>query len=505
MIILSLVERSLAGMRRAILSVPEKAGAVEVRLDALPEAGRGALAGLFRNAPRPLVAACRRRVDGGFFRGSETTRVQALWEAIRAGATYVDVEHGSPAAALAREVGGAQGVGVILSHHDRAGMPRDPQRLYRRMASTPGARAVKIVGTARRPADLLRARDLLRDLAGADPPVISFCMGVAGVLSRVMALQWGSWATYASAGPDLEAAPGQLSLADLIGMYRVEEIDEETRLTGLLGRPLGHSLSPAIHNAAYRADELNFRYVPIEVPTPAGLGDLREVARRLGMRGFSVTTPYKLAVLRHLDCVEPLATRIGAVNTIVCDGERLVGLNTDASGGFSALRERLAQEGLSPAGLTMAVVGSGGAARALAHAASAAGASVIVASRSAVPGRRLAREVGGRRVPMAGLARQRYDVLIHCTPLGMQGSDASRLSLPSSALKGRLIYDVVYRPESTALLLKARRKGLATLGGLEMLVRQAAEQYALFTGRDAPLEAMREAARMGLEAAPRLR
>ena len=147
----------------------------------------------------------------------------------------------------------------------------------------------------------------------------------------------------------------------------------------------------------------------------------------------------------------------------------------------------------------MAIVGSGGSARALAHAASWAGAHVIVASRRVAPGRGLARAVGGRHVMLSKLSRERYDVLINCTPLGMSGGAAANASLPDAAIKGRLVYDVIYRPRETALLRKAQQRGIPTLGGLEMLVRQAADQYVLFTGRDAPLDAMRDAARMALE------
>lgn len=490
MIILSLVERDVAEMRREILSAPEKAGAVEVRLDTM---GRVDPTLLFEGAPRPLIATCRRKSDGGFFTGSERARRDVLWAAVRGGASYVDVEHGTTVEDLAADLSSSPGVGVILSHHDMDGMPRDLDGLYRRMARTKGIKVVKIVGTARTPADVIKVRDFLQRHRRASPPIASFCRGVAGVMSRIMALEWGSWATYASAGFGREAAPGQTSLPDLVGMYRIEDLDRDTRFAAVIGSPLGHTLSPAIHNAAYHTDGLNFRYVPMEIPAKRALRDLRRIAQELKVRGFSVTAPYKIPVMEHLDVIEPLAQRIGAVNTIVCDGKKLFGFNTDASGGLAAMEEALAAMDRTVHGLRVAIVGAGGSARAMAHAAARAGASVVVASRTTAPGRALAKAVGGRHVALSHLSRETYDVLINCTPVGM-GKEICPVT--PAAIKGILVYDVIYTPETTALQRMARDRGIATLSGLEMLVRQAAEQYTLFTGRAAPVDVMREAARL---------
>ena len=232
---------------------------------------------------------------------------------------------------------------------------------------------------------------------------------------------------------------------------------------------------------------------------------MKLMVKKLRIRGLAVTSPYKITVMKHLDIVEPLAKRIGAVNTVIFNGRRLLGLNTDATAGFSALDEALSGLDVSVGDVTVAVVGSGGAARALAHAVCWAGSNIIIASRSKTRGERLARSVGARHVPLGRLSRQRYDVLINCTPLGMMGTEKESTSLPDAAIKGMLVYDVVYRPEATTLLRKARKRGIATLGGLEMLIRQAAEQFTLFTGRDAPRDAMRTAARLELAGSRKVR
>ena len=494
MIILSLVERDLAAMRRAILSAPEKADAVEVRLDAVPGADPALL---FEGAPRPILATCRRKADGGFWSGSEKKREEILWSAARGGATWIDIELDAVKGSLSSLVG-APGIGIIVSHHDTRGLPRDPDRLFARMSRISGIKAVKIVGTARGPADVVIIRNLLARYQRSSPPLIAFLMGMPGIMSRVLAHEWGSWATYTSSGEGREAAPGQVSLPDLVGVYRVEEIDDETRFTGVIGSPLGHTLSPVMHNAAYHADGLNFRYLPLQIDRKADLKDLPRMTRELRIRGLSVTAPWKIDVMKHLHVIEPMAARIGAVNTIVSDGRRLIGFNTDASGGLEALRGALARLRMSPQGATIAVVGAGGAARALAHACASAGARVIVASRDPRPGRRLAAAVRGRHVPLGRLSRESYDVLVNCTPVG---TGKAALPVTEAAIKGRLVYDVVYSPEATPLLVRARERGIATLGGLEMLVLQAAEQHTLFTGRTPPIDVMRQAARQALAVA----
>ena len=213
------------------------------------------------------------------------------------------------------------------------------------------------------------------------------------------------------------------------------------KIYGIVGHPVEHSLSPAMHNAAFRAQMLNFRYLPLDTPAARGLADLKRLTRGAKFRGFSVTAPWKIAIMKHLDAVEPLARSIGAVNTVLSDGKRLLGFNTDASGGMEALREKLESLGRTPRGLRAAVVGAGGAARAMAHAAVRSGMEVLVSSRRPMPGRALARSVRGRWVPLPKLSRETYEILIHCTPVGTVGkgrAGAKGIMVPPAAIKGLL-------------------------------------------------------------------
>ncbi|HZE88107.1 MAG TPA: type I 3-dehydroquinate dehydratase, partial [Verrucomicrobiae bacterium] len=382
------------------------------------------------------------------------------------------------------------------SHHDARRTPAAAilRALYRRMARVAGVAVVKIVTTARDPLDIVTIRDLLAGAASGTTPLAALAMGDLGVASRILAPSWGSWATYVAMRDGAESAPGQLTLAEALATYRIEEIDGDTRFAGITGHPVSHSLSPAMHNAAYAEHRINFRYLPFAAPK---VEHIPELIRKLRLRGLSVTAPHKIAIVKKMHRLDPAARRLGAVNTIVNDGKRLFGFNTDADGLMNPLRLRMA-----PAGTTVAIVGAGGSARALAVALKEGGAQVLIASRRERPGRDLARATGARYVDLKRLARESYDILINATPAGM---DRRGMPVSAAAVKGRLVAELVYRPPVTPLLRLARARGLETIAGLDVLLSQGIEQYALFTGRSGPVETMRQAlagalARAGEEA-----
>ncbi|MBI3447487.1 MAG: type I 3-dehydroquinate dehydratase [Acidobacteria bacterium] len=481
MIILSISERDPGEVRRLLASPPEGVDAVEVRLDLLKAREPS---GWFPGpavSPRPVIATCRRRADGGEFAGGEKGRREALLAAARAGVAYVDVEHGS---ALEGSIGDLAPAKIILSHHDRRRTQAAASlaALYRRMARVPGVAVVKIVTTAADPLDVVTIRDLLARAAAGKTPLAAFAMGELGVASRILAPSWGSWATYVALRDGRASAPGQLTLAEALGTYRVEEIDGETRLAGITGYPVSHSLSPAMHNAAYAEHKLNFRYLPFASPKADAIPKL---IRKLRLRGLSVTAPHKIAIVKKMQRLDPAARRLGAVNTIVNDGKRLFGFNTDADGLMNPLRLRI-----DPSGMTVAIVGAGGSARALAVALREGGAEVLIASRRERPGREMARATGARYVELKRLARASYDILINATPAGM---DRRGMPVGAAAVKGQLVAELVYRPPLTPLLTLARARGIQTISGLDVLLSQGIEQYALFTGLSGPVETMRGA------------
>lgn len=264
---------------------------------------------------------------------------------------------------------------------------------------------------------------------------------------------------------------------------------------GIIGHPVAHSLSPAIQGAALRAAAVDATYDRWDTP-PDHLSARITALREPDCLGANVTIPHKQAVLPLLDEVSPLAAEIGAVNTIVNDGGRLTGHNTDGGGFVAALQEA----GFAPRGKSFLLVGAGGAARGIAFALREAGADrLAISNRTAARAEALVGAVGAEAVPFDAPPAP-YDCVVNCTSAGMHGSGAENALPcdPVAAAPATLIVDIVYAPEETPLLRAAREAGLPVLGGLPMLIHQGALAFELWTGRPAPLEAMREAARAAL-------
>jgi shikimate dehydrogenase len=262
-------------------------------------------------------------------------------------------------------------------------------------------------------------------------------------------------------------------------------IDARTRLFGVIGAPVAHSLGPAMHNAALRAMGYPAVYMAFHVTDPAGA---ITGMRSLGIGGLSVTIPHKVAVMDHLDEMDDAARRIGAVNTVVHRDGRLIGFNTDCFGAVAALKE---QTGL--AGKTVALVGAGGAARAVGFGLIAEGARVALVNRGAERGRSLARALNADYYPLAQAGQAGAEILINTTSVGMT-PDTDRSPVPARALKaGMVVMDIVYNPLETRLLADAREAGCTTIDGVAMFVYQGARQLELWTGQAPPVAVMRQA------------
>jgi shikimate dehydrogenase len=263
-------------------------------------------------------------------------------------------------------------------------------------------------------------------------------------------------------------------------------LDAHTVLYGVLGSPVRHSLSPAIHNAAFEATGVNGVYLAFETTDlPGSLAG----AKALSFGGLSVTLPFKSAVIPLLDQLDPLAGRIGAVNTIRNEGGKLIGYNTDGPGALKAL-----EPVTDVSGKRCLLVGAGGAARAIGYALSRRGVEIVVANRSAERGKPLAAFLGGRCIPLAEANRIEADLLIQTTSVGMFPI-TDQVPVSSEALReGMVVMDVVYNPLKTRLLRLAEERGCMTVNGLDMFIYQGAEQFRLWTGLEPPVEIMREAA-----------
>jgi 3-dehydroquinate dehydratase/shikimate dehydrogenase len=407
------------------------------------------------------------------FDGTETAREARLREALELGAAYVDVEWDAAFAdGFIAQFPGR----VVLSRHDFSGMPVDLPGLVRAMAARrPGV--VKIAVTPTRLTDQLALPEAAS--AAGDVPVVLIAMGAAGLASRILAQRVGSCWTYGGAA----VAPGQVTPDLMRARYRVGRHTPATRIFGVAGRPISHSWSPTLHNAALQALGIDGVYLPFEA---RDMDDLLGAAAAFGVQGLSITAPFKLEALARATRADALATRLGAANTLTRAGDGWVASNTDVEGFLHPLRARLPLRGAR-----VAVLGGGGAARAVVAGLHAEGARVTVHARRREQA--LALEPLGAAVGEWPPVRGSWDLLVNTTPVGT-APDVEATPIDASVLAGgRLVYDLVYNPGRTRLLRDAEAAGCATLGGLEMLIAQAAVQVATWLSVDPPIDAMRTA------------
>lgn len=445
---------------------------VELRIDSAQDPSvAGALAG----RRRPVIVTCRPTWEGGQFAGSEEDRRRLLTEAYTLGAEYVDVEWAARFDDLVNRGGGRR---IVLSAHDFETVPSDLAARVQAMRST-GAEVVKVAVKTTRLSDCVPLFDL-GSKNGRQGPVVLIGMGEHGLATRALAARFGSAWTYAGA----DAAVGQVSVASLLNDYHFRAVTDSTGVYGLVGRPVSHSVSPAMHNAAFRAARVDAVYLPFPA---ADADDFVTFARALGLKGASVTTPYKVALYDRIDEADAVSRRIGAINTIrIVDGGWLGG-NTDASGFLEPLRGRVALSGLRAA-----VLGAGGGSRAISVALASSGADVSVHAREAARAEDVAMLVAGRVGPWPPEPGS-WDLLVNCTPIGMHPR-VKESPIAADMLTGRYVYDLVYNPPVTRLLRDASEAGCQTFGGLEMLVAQAQEQFQWWTESRPPSGVMREAA-----------
>jgi 3-dehydroquinate dehydratase/shikimate dehydrogenase len=456
-----------------------RADLVEIRLDTIRDLR---LDRVLAAKGRPKLLTVRSRGQGGALAGEDR---EALLRRVAASrAEWMDIEPQDLDGPATRRSGRPR---RILSWHDINGTPLDLDGRLRTLLGARGADLVKIVTFAEVAGDNLRLRDLLRGAPRGR--VIAFAMGPKGAPSRILAAKWGSAGLYAPRRGAPASAPGQVPIEDLEDVYRWREIGPATGILGVLGSPVAASLSPAMHNAAFAALGLDLVYLPFEAST---LAEFLPVFSELRLRGLSVTHPFKEAILPHLDVIDPVARGCGAANTVVKVWNRLEGHNTDVEAALSPLRGWLPL-----AGARVAVIGAGGAARALIEGLVREGARVTIFVRSPGRARALVRATGVRHRPLARLKAFPCDLVVNATPVGMAAADGAvepgRTPVPATWLRARRLYDLVYNPAETPLMHRARARGIEAHGGLEMFIAQGAEQFRLFTGRPAPVDVMRRA------------
>ncbi len=443
------------------------------------------------------IGTCRRADNGGKFKGSLASQLDVLAKAAASGCQILDIELESAAKSKPDAVAKlrSRAAGLIVSFHDfRA--TRNLEQTLEKMLKIP-ADFYKVVSTATTLADNVTMMKFLQTESDRHA-LIGLCMGEQGIISRVLSVRAGSVFTFGAVSDDIKTAPGQITAQKLRSIYRIEQVDAVTRVYGVVGDPIEHSLSPAIMNAAMRRENVNAVYLALHAKA---LKDLVYCLREIPLHGLSVTMPYKQSILQYLDNTDAHTAKIGACNTVVRGQEgKLYGFNTDVAGVVRPLEQRI-----TVAGAKVLVIGAGGAARAAVFGLKERGAEVWVMNRSSVKGQKLARQARARFLKRADLRKFAFDVIINATPVGM-GNNRDCV-LKEDEIQAKLVFDMVYDPVETRLLQVARAKGIAVIPGVEMFVHQAARQFEIWTGKPAPADDMLRVVTVALQerAAGRLR
>ena len=458
---------------------------VELRLDYLQ--GEVQVKRLLRDRPCPVIMTCRRKSDGGRWEHSEEARLTLLRTAIVEGADYVDLE--DDVAAGIRRYGVTK---RIISHHDFQKTPADLTLLHKRLASM-DADVVKIAAMANHPTDNLR---MLQMVHASRLPTVGICMGDIGAPTRILGGRYGAPFTYATFNDDRVLAPGQIGWRQMREMYRYDSITAATRIYGVVADPVGHSLSPVVHNAALAAAGIDAVYVPFRVPAEQ-IDEFLSAASRWPLSGLSVTIPHKESVLRHATAVDGLVQSIGAANTLSFTPAGIEAANTDATAAVESLAAALRGDEQPQNGTlgvkTAVVLGGGGAARAVAFGLKQRGVEVTVTSRTADRAKKIAAEVGCKAVEWAARHRMPSDCVVNATPVGMHPNVDETPYDKEHLRPYMVVFDTVYNPENTLFIKEARSVGCRTVTGVEMFVRQAAIQFRIWHDVEPPQQVMRDA------------
>jgi 3-dehydroquinate dehydratase/shikimate dehydrogenase len=457
---------------------------VEFRLDYLPDP----LAAipklkqfLYEHGEVTAIATCRRTANGGKFKGSIAGELEVLEKAAAAGCQLVDVEletaeHLKPGQLDKLR---SQTAALIVSYHD-FNATKDLDGIFERIQPF-APEFLKIVSTAKSLSDnvvMMRFLERTRDHAN----IVGICMGEQGIISRVLGLRAGSAFTFASAHAGEETGPGQIAARTLRETFRSDQLDISTRVYGVAGNPIRHSLSPLMMNMAFRRETVNGVFLGLQTTK---LSDLLTLVREVPLHGLAITMPLKEEIVKHLVKTDALSEKIGACNTVVrAQDGKLYGFNTDVAAIVRPLEKRLQLKNAR-----ILVLGAGGAARAAVFGLKEKGAEVFILNRTTETAQTLARQAKAKTIKREQLAKTSFDVIINATPSGMHGVKPASILEPNE-LNTRLVFDMVYNPIDTPLIRMAREKGLPVITGVEMFVHQGARQFEIWTGKPAPEDEM---------------
>ena len=515
-----------AALPQVLAAIKQGADMLELRCD---EAAREVVEEILARPDvrcKPTILTIRAKAEGGLFSGSESERLRLIQHACRLTPDYVDIEYDTwrknpefaaellPLLAAADDHVSRKPK-LILSNHDFSSRPADLQQRLLAMADITPVRIVKAAYQAQNLLDALEALRLYQEL----PKIISqslviIAMGEAGLITRILAAKYNAAFTFAVPAGSATTAPGQPTITDLIHTYRFKRQQRNWPLYGVIGWPVAHSISPMIHNAGFDSIDFSGVYVPLPVEPEyeafrTAITAMRELPE-LNFCGASVTIPHKANAARYLQShsglLDDTSARIGVINTLYFPPHGPIrGTNSDWCGAIEALRVGTNWSLTDLAHKRVAVLGAGGAARAIVAGLATLGSTVIIYNRTLKRAQELAHEFNGNTGHVSAAQLDEFgatpcNVVINCTPAGMVPHVTT---LPVNDIRAidssMVVFDTVYNPRRTRFLLVAGDRGAKTIEGLEMLLRQAVVQFEGFTGQSAPLGVMRIAAEAALD------
>lgn len=452
-----------------IIKALPHADLVELRLDHFTERNPEGLKQLQITYSIPMIFTLRSQLQGGNYTGSEEDRLKEMKSLAQLKPDYLDVEsHVSPQ--FIRELTTLHPeIKLIVSYHDFTGTPEKFDQIYEEMKFNP-AFYYKIAVMAKNTLDALRLICWVKE--HRDKNIIAVSMGAHGQMSRILAPIMGSPITYACLEKEQESALGQLTAQTLSEVYRYPLLSPTTGIYGLIGEGefVDLSISDRSHNHLIQESKLDAVYIKMKVKKEE-LPDFFYFAKKLGLRGLSVTIPLKESVLEYLDRIEPQAEAMGAVNTLHFDQSKIEGYNTDGKGALKAIEEIIEVEGKK-----VVIIGAGGSAKAIAYKICQSGGDVTILNRDVDKAEEVAKEfncIGKGLDHMSVCYKNGYDLIINCTPISLPID-------PDHILPKSTVMDIKTKPRDTLFLQHAKEKNCSIIYGYQMFVEQAVEQFSIW-------------------------
>ena len=459
---------------------------IELRIDHIQNIDANKLKKIIGIKNKKVIVTCRPKSFGGKFGGNEEERTTLLKKAIESKADFIDIEIESVKKDIIELIKNKKNTRVIISYHNfKETLPLNKLSKKYDEIKKINPDLIKIITNARSINDNFTIFELLKN----KKDLISFCMGIRGQISRILAPKYGSILTFASLAEGKESASGQFSIDEMKNTYNIDSINEETNVLGVIGKFAENSMSKYMHNACFKAKKINFVYMPFKVEENE-LKEFMENFRKFDFKGASVTIPHKLEVMKHIDSIDEIAKQIGAVNVLNNKNNRISGSNSDCYGAMEALKEKTALKNKKAL-----VIGAGGGARAIIYGLKKENAIITITNRTIENARALAGEFKIKYADIKSIKSliKESDIIINTTSVGMNPKPDESIINEEDLVKGKIIMDIVYKPIETKLIKNARKAKCITITGERMLVYQAINPFKMWTKQDADFNLMENA------------